>query len=201
MACREIPDFGSQKNIVAELGLYCPQDSQQNDAFPFIAGILVCISSIHLVHISSTCSMCRVVRVFQAVLWAGHSATGAAGLALAFLYVSRSSYPLTWNKKDLQTKIQIDTTAQSKTHTRPLRDLYHVDKTSLCTALVYTLVHIWQQKMQRRSKKECGHEEKREFLGIGSNQQESVCICFFSVWMALEIAACIINFYSDKRLE
>lgn len=57
MACREIPDFGSQTNTVSELGLYCPQDSQQNDAFPFTAGILICASSIHWDHISYTCSI------------------------------------------------------------------------------------------------------------------------------------------------
>lgn len=33
MVYREIPDLGSQMNVVAELGLYWPQDSQQDDGF------------------------------------------------------------------------------------------------------------------------------------------------------------------------
>lgn len=33
MVYREIPDLGSQMHIVAELGLYRPQDSQQDDGF------------------------------------------------------------------------------------------------------------------------------------------------------------------------
>lgn len=89
MACREIPDFGSQMNTVAELGLYCPEDSQQNDAFPFTAGISICVSSIHLVHISRTCSIYSDKSI-PGGGWAGHSATAAAELALAFLHVSRS---------------------------------------------------------------------------------------------------------------
>lgn len=33
MVYREIPDLGSQMHVVAELGLYRPQDSQQDDGF------------------------------------------------------------------------------------------------------------------------------------------------------------------------
>lgn len=33
MVYREIPDLGSQMNVVAELGLYWPQDSQQDAGF------------------------------------------------------------------------------------------------------------------------------------------------------------------------
>lgn len=33
MVYREIPDLGSQMNVVAELGLYWPQDSQPDDGF------------------------------------------------------------------------------------------------------------------------------------------------------------------------
>lgn len=77
------------RRTVAELGLYCPQDSQQNDAFPFTAGILICVSSIHLVHISRTCSI-HSDKSIPGSVWAGHSATGAAGLALTFLHVSKS---------------------------------------------------------------------------------------------------------------
>lgn len=78
MARREVPDFGSQTNTVAELGSYCPQDSEQNDAFPFTAGILICVSSIHLVHIRSTCSVYSEKSI-PGGGWAGHRATGAAG--------------------------------------------------------------------------------------------------------------------------
>lgn len=37
MVYREIPDLGSQMKVVAELGLYRPQDSQQNDGFMLTA--------------------------------------------------------------------------------------------------------------------------------------------------------------------
>lgn len=78
MARREVPDFDSQTKTVAELGSYCPQDSQQNYAFPFTAGILICVSSIHLVHISRTCNLYRDKSI-PGGGWAGHRAIGLLG--------------------------------------------------------------------------------------------------------------------------
>lgn len=113
----DIPAFGSQTKVVAELSLYQPQDSQQNGGFTRKATKSQDVESVAFIWLILVMHVLDfMIRVSQVVVWTGHSAAGAAGVVLPFLFVSRNNYPHTYedrNKNDLQTRSWIHATAQS----------------------------------------------------------------------------------------
>lgn len=204
MAYREICDFASQMNLVAELGLYSLSTlSKILDLHLQLHNLEVpagCVSSTHSVNVSDTRKWQEYSRP-----WCGPGTRPQE--LLGWLYPSLLFVETTLPIHEIRV-----TSKQSDSWNCPNQGPCKAtleselcgwgDFTVQCSRRMscpYTCVCLAAENAE--SKKARGREKRKEPLGRSGNGQKSVCVCYSSVWTAPKIPVCIINVCSDKSFE